>query len=165
MLKDKNIFLNFNKSNLTTLTDKSFYFHLSKKVKYLRFLNEINLKGKSFLNLLLVFLHNKDVVLFKNALKSILENLHFKTHRKFLYNLKIIFKSLVPIFYSRFKCLGLYIQVKGKIGVGGNSKKRKFVFKLGSFSFTKKNQKLSYAKDSIRTYSGVLGIRIFLAYK
>lgn len=165
IVKDKNVFLSFNKDNLITLTDKSFYFYLSKKVKYLRFLNEINLKGKSFLNLLLVFLYNKDVVLFKNALKSILENLHFKTHRKFLYNLKIIFKSLAPIFYSRFKCLGLYIQVKGKIGVGGNSKKRKFVYKLGSFSFTKKNQKLSYAKDSIRTYSGVLGIRIFLAYK
>jgi hypothetical protein len=79
--------------------------------------------------------------------------------------LKIILKSLSPIFYSRFKCLGLFIRVKGKIGVGGNSKKRKFVYKLGSFSFTKKNQKLAYSKDSIRTYSGVLGMEIYLTYK
>lgn len=165
MVRDKDVFLSFNKNNLDVLSDKSFYFYLLKKVKYLRFLSEINLKSKSFLNLLLVFLYNKDVVLFKNAIKSILENLHFKTHRKFLYNLKIILKSLSPIFYSRFKCLGLFIRVKGKIGVGGNSKKRKFVYKLGSFSFTKKNQKLAYSKDSIRTYSGVLGMEIYLTYK
>jgi hypothetical protein len=164
-VRDREIFLSFNKNNLDVLSDKTFYFFLLKKVKYLRFLNDINLKSKAFLNLLLVFLYNKDVTLFKNALKSILENLHFKTHRKFLYNLKIILKSLAPIFYSRFKCTGLLIHVKGKIGVGGNSKKRKFLYKLGSFSFTKKNQKLSYSKDSIRTYSGVLGLEIYLTYR
>ena len=164
-IRDKEVFLKFNRSNLLILSDKSFYFSLFKKVRYLRFLNDINLKSKAFLNLLLIFLYNKDTVLFKNAIKNILENLHFKTHRKFLYNLKIIFKSLATIFYSRFKCTGLFIRVKGKIGVGGNSKKRKFTYKLGSFSFTKKNQKLSYSKDSIRTYSGVLGIEIYLTYK
>jgi len=161
---DRNLYLKFNKNNLDILSDKSYYYMLLKKVRYLKFLNDVNLKSKAFLNLLLVVLYTKDAMLLKNAIKSILENLHFKTHRKFLYNLKIILKSLSYIFYSKFKCLGLSIRVKGKIGVGGNSKKRKFLYKFGSFSFTKKNQKLSYAKDSIRTYSGVLGFEVYLTY-
>ena len=162
--KDKNLYLKFNKNNIEILSNKNFYFLLLKKIRYLKFLNDINLKSKSFLNLLLIVLYSKDVILFKNSLKNILENLHFKTHRKFLYNLKLILKSLSYIFYTKFKCLGILIQVKGKIGVGGNSKKRKFLYKFGSFSFTKKNQHLNYSKDSIRTYSGVLGLEIYMTY-
>ena len=86
-------------------------------------------------------------------------------YKKFLYNLRVLFKSVIHVFFYKFKCLGLYIKIKGKIGVGGSSKTKKFLFKLGSFSFTKKAQKLVYVKDSIRTYSGVLGFESYLTYK
>ena len=112
-----------------------------------------------------ICLYNKDIILLKNTIKGILEKLHFKKHKKFLYNLRVLLKSIAYIFFYKFKCLGLYIKIKGKIGVGGNSKKRTFIFKLGSFSFTKKSQKLTYTKDSIRTYSGVLGFESYLTYK
>jgi len=163
--KFKNLYFNIQKNNLIINDKKSLYKILLKKVKYLNFLKEIRFKLKSFINLVLISLYSKDMILLKNGIKNILERLHFKKHRRFLYNLKILIKFLSYIFFLKFKCLGLYIKVKGKIGVGGNLKKRKFIFKIGSFSFTKKLQKLNYIKDSIRTYSGVLGLEIYLIYK
>ena len=164
-LVDKNFYLNLQKNNITISEKKLLYKILLKKVRYLKFLKEINFKVKTLINLVLISLYSKDIVLFKNGVKSILEQLHFKKHRRFLYNLKVLLKTISYIFFYKFKCLGLYIKVKGKIGVGGNLKKRKFIFKMGSFSFTKKLQKLNYTRDSIRTYSGVLGFEAYLTYK
>lgn len=164
-IQKKNIFISLQKNHINMLERNIFYTTLIKKTKYLKFLKEINFKIKAFLNLIIISLFSKDVILLKNGIKNILEKLHFKKHRKFLHNLKIIIKSLSYVFFYKFKCLGLYIKIKGKIGLGGSSKKKKFIFKLGSFSFTKKTQKLNYVKDSIRTYSGVLGFEMYLTYK
>lgn len=164
-LQDKNFYLNLQKNNVEVIEKNFFYKILLKKTKNLGFLKEIKFKVKSFINVILISLYNKDITLLKNVIKYILENLHFKKHKRFLYNLKVILKSIAYVFFYRFQCLGLYIKIKGKVGVGGNSKKRKYIFKLGSFSFTKKSQKLSYVKDSIRTYSGVLGFESYLTYK
>ena len=164
-LTDKNLYLTLSKDNISIIEKSSLYKILIKKTKRLGFLKEIAFKTRSFINLILICLYNKDIVLLKNTIKGILEKLHFKKHRKLLYNLRVLLKSIIYIFFYKFKCLGLYIKVKGKIGVGGNLKKRKFIFKLGSFSFTKKSQKLVYVKDSIRTYSGVLGFESYLTYK
>lgn len=164
-LSGKNLYLSLLKDNLSIIEKSSLYKVLIKKTRRLGFLKEISFKTKSFINLILICLYNKDIILLKNTLKSLLEKLHFKKHRKLLYNLRVLLKSVIHIFFYKFKCLGLYIKVKGKIGVGGNLKKRKFLFKLGSFSFTKKSQKLVYVKDSIRTYSGVLGFESYLTYK
>jgi len=162
--KHKNLYFNIQKNNLIINEKKLIYKILLKKVRYLSFLKEIKFKIKTFINLILVSLYNKDSILLKNGIKNILERLHFKKHRRFLYNLKTLLKFLSYIFFYKFKCLGLYIKIKGKIGVGGNLKKRKFIFKMGSFSFTKKSQKLNYIKDNVRTYSGVLGFEIYLIY-
>lgn len=164
-LLDKNFYLSLQKNNIDIIEKSILYNMLLKKTKRLGFLKEISFKIKSFINLILICLYSKDVILLKNTIKGILERLHFKKHKKFLYNLKVLLKSIAYIFFYKFKCLGLYIQVKGKIGLGGSSKKKKFLFKLGSFSFTNKSQKLVYSKDAIRTYSGVLGFEVYLTYK
>lgn len=164
-LIDKSFFISLQKNNFDIVEKSLLYKMLVKKTKRLGFLKEISFKTKAFINLILTSLYNKDVILLKNGVKGILEKLHFKKHKKFLYNLKVLLKSIAYIFFFKFKCLGLYIQIKGKIGLGGSSKKKKFVFKLGSFSFTNKTQRLTYVKDSIRTYSGVLGFETYLTYK
>ena len=162
---DKNILFNIKKNKLL-LKEKTFNSEaIINKIRRLNYLKEINILPKIFLELILVFLYSKDSIFFKNALKYILENIHLRKHKRFLYNLKILLNFILDVYADTFNILGLYIKIKGKIGVGGNSKKKKYNFKKGSFSFTKKNQKLSYNKDVIRTYSGVLGFEIYLTYK
>ena len=162
--KDKSIFLNIRKNQFEFADINYFYILIYNKSKRLLFLKSININLKSFIKLLLVSLISKDVILLKNFVKYILESIHFKKHKSFLYSLKTIFLIISVSMFNSLNIKGLYIKLKGKIGVGGNLKKRKYNLKLGEFSFTKKNQKLNYVKDSIRTYSGVLGFEIYLSY-
>jgi hypothetical protein len=61
--------------------------------------------------------------------------------------------------------MGFFFKVKGKIGLGGNSKKKRNIVKFGKYSLTQKSLKISYNQGVIRTYSGTLGFEIILAYK
>ena len=162
--KDKSIFLNIRKNQFDFFDINQYYILFYNKSKRLLFLKSININIKSFIKLILVSLVSKDVILLKNFIKYILESIHFKKHKSFLYSLKTIFSLIYVSIFNDLNIKGLYIKLKGKIGVGGNLKKRKYNLKLGEFSFTKKNQKLNYVKDSIRTYSGVLGFEIYLSY-
>lgn len=163
-LNNKKLLFSLKKNQLDFNDNLIGYSLILNKAKRLLFLKELNINLKSFIEFLLVSLYSKDVILFKNFIKYILENIHFKKHKRFLYNLKVLLNLILNIYSYDLQLLGLYIKIKGKIGVGGNLKKRKYSFKNGSFSFTKKNQKLSYNRDIIRTYSGVLGFEIYLAY-
>lgn len=163
-LKNKKLILNLRKNNLNYNENLNNYALVLNKAKRLMFLKELNISLKSFIDFLFVSLFSKDVILFKNFIKYVLENIHFKKHKRFLYNLKVLLNLILNLYSPILHVLGLYIKVKGKIGVGGNLKKRKYSFKKGSFSFTKKNQKLVYNRDIIRTYSGVLGLEIYLTY-
>ncbi len=163
-LFNKNLLINFDKNKLN-LHNKLYNSDLIlTKIRRFFTLRELNINPKTFLDLILAFFYTKDVIFFKNLIKYILENTHFKNHKKFLYNLKVLLSLIFDVYSSTFNVLGVYIKVKGKIGLGGNSKTKKYNFKKGKFSFTKKDQKLNYNKDVIRTYSGVLGFEIYLTY-
>jgi hypothetical protein len=55
--------------------------------------------------------------------------------------------------------------VKGKIGVGGNSKKRRYAVKIGVNTITTKNIKFSFNRGVIKTSAGALGFKCMLHYK
>jgi len=151
--------------NPLKINEESIYYRLIvNKSKRLSFLKEIKVNFRSFIFFIFTMMHSKDVILFKNFIKYILESLHFKKHKKFLYNLKVLVNLVFNLIHYRFGLLGIFIKIKGKIGVGGNLKKKKYILKKGSFSFTRKDQKITYIKDSIKTYSGVLGFEIYLSY-
>lgn len=63
-----------------------------------------------------------------------------------------------------FRCLGFYFKIKGKVGVGGNSKKRKYIIKVGLNTLTSKKVKFNFNKGIVRTSVGVLGFRQLLYY-
>jgi hypothetical protein len=162
--KNKYLYLNIQKNQFDIFDLNIVYNLIVSKSKRLMFLNTLKINLKSFVKLILIFFYSKDVVLLKNFVKYILETIHFKKHKNFLYNLKIIFNLISNLLFHSLKVSGIFIKIKGKIGVGGNLKKRIYNLKIGKFSFTKKNQKMNYIKDSIRTYSGVLGFEIYLSY-
>jgi len=93
-----------------------------------------------------------------------MERIYFKNHKKFLYFLKILLtKYFLNLLYF-FNCEGFYFDIRGKIGVTGNAKKRHYSFSLGKFSFTTKKNKISVAKNVLRTNTGVLGVTFILLF-
>jgi hypothetical protein len=164
-LTDKKFLLKIQKNSIMLNQHENLYKLILLKSRRLIFLKEINISIQTFLSFIFSVFLSKDIVLFKNFLKYTLEATSFPKHKKYLYTLRVILNLVFELTGKQFNMLGIYIKIKGKIGVGGSLKKKVFVFKKGVFSFTKKNQKINYTRDSIRTYSGVLGFEAYIAYK
>ena len=163
-LKDKSFFLSFQRNMCLLLSRKLFNKLLIRKVKHLKYLQPINFLKKAIVSLFLTSLYSKDPILLKNGIKYIFENLKMKSHKRFVSSIKLLLKVLLQPYFNYLGCLGIYISITGKVGVGGNSKTKKFLIKFGKFSFAAKKQRLNYAKGIMRVYAGVLGIEVYLAF-
>ena len=108
---------------------------------------------------------SKDVNYFYKWFIKVFEKNFYRKHKKLLYTLKLFFKNYLFIYFKFFNCLGFLLKIKGKISVGGNSKKRSYMIKLGSSSLSKKNIKFNFYKGLVRTSVGVLGFKLFLHFK
>lgn len=107
----------------------------------------------------------KDSFFFLNWLKKTMTRIYFKHHKKFLTFLKIIFSKIFEKILNYFNCLGFYFIIKGKIGVTGNAKKRKFSFSGGHYSLTTKHTKLTLNKTLVPTHTGVLGVKFLVIFR
>jgi hypothetical protein len=70
----------------------------------------------------------------------------------------------MSVYLPFFKCVGFFLKIRGKIGVGGNSKKRRYSIKIGRCSLTTKSLKFNLYSGSIRTLVGSLGLNLAIFY-
>ncbi len=71
-------------------------------------------------------------------IKKRLDNTHFKKHRSyFLFFFRILNKYIKPNF-EQLKIKGLYLVFRGKLGRGGNSRKKVMFYKRGEYSLSNK---------------------------
>lgn len=138
------LIINIKKNNISTM-------HL--------FINDQN-----FLKTIILTLISKDTTLFTNWLKYFFEILYYKNHKKFIILLKYIFFFFFKYLKNYLKFKGLKFSIKGKISLGGNSKKKKQSFFFGKFSLTKKKILVNFNKNYINTLSGMLGFYFFIFF-
>lgn len=117
-----------------------------------------------FIELLFFSFLKKDLSFFIKFFKFILENMFLKKHKKVFYSFEFILKKFfIKMFYfTRVK--GFRFEIAGKLSVTGNSKTRNKIISCGSYSLTNKNLKINYTQDTVRTTTGVLGIKTYLTY-
>jgi hypothetical protein len=122
-----------NKLVLKQLSSRKFYIKYFKK----------NLKiTKQIIGVLYYSFLLKDSTIFVNFFKKILEKLSIKSHKKAFLGLKKLLKDLfVPLFYF-LGVYGVFFNMKGKIGVSGNAKKRRYYFYYGKHSITNRKIKI-----------------------
>ncbi len=71
-------------------------------------------------------------------MKKKLDTVHFKKHRfYFLFFFKILNKYIKPNFQS-LQIKGIYLVFRGKLGKGGNSRKKVMFYKSGYYSLSNK---------------------------
>ena len=160
----KKIFLEIKKNNLNL--KKNFNFNwliLILKKNFLK--NKISLFSiDEFLSIIISSFLSKDLNLFLNWIKIILEKLDLKFHKNFFNYLFFTFKVLNYSYIKILNCLGLRFIIRGKIGIGGGVKTRNILFKVGQNSINNKSLKLDFQKIQIKTKSGIIGLKIFLFY-
>ena len=91
-----------------------------------------------------------------------MEKIHLKKHKKMLKIIHNLLKNNI-IILSCLNIKGFNIDVRGKLGTTGNSKKKHYAFTIGSLGFTTKNHNLMMSQTTIRTSTGVLGVTSFLS--
>ncbi len=64
----------------------------------------------------------------------------------------------------KLRCKGLYLDVRGKLGVTGDAKKRHILVRCGESTFSQKAIKVLPAYSIVRTFTGVLGVTFILFY-
>lgn len=155
------------------LCTKNFFFFNHNKyfnwiiilIKKLNILNLINLNLiKKFLEIFLIFMYTKDTFFLANWLKITMEGLYYKNHKKFLMFFKNILFFLFKYLKTFFLIRGLNFVLRGKIALGGNSKKKIFKLNIGCCSLTTKKSLVNYNKNFLKTISGTLGYSIFIFF-
>lgn len=114
--------------------------------------------------MVLATIYSKDPTIMLNYLKPLLESLHFKQHRRFLYFFKLILSKHLMKYFKVLGCSGFYFRLKGKIGLGGASKKKLYKISIGKHSSSNKALKFKSVSSIVNTLSGVLGMSIVISF-
>lgn len=122
-------------------------------------INNVN----NLINCLFLSFYLKDSFILLNSLTKILELIFYKYHRKVIVLLRYLFKYFTVLF-SFFNILGVLLKIKGKIGLGGNSKKKRLKLIFNKLKLNNKKIKLCLSNAHARTDSGSLGISYLLTY-
>lgn len=107
-------------------------------------------------------LYRRDLTLFATWLKRMMERTPFKKHKMLI---RLVHKTLMANYTVLFKRSGVYgfsLDVRGKLGVTGNAKKRHIMFTIGRVSLTTKKYPLHFHQHTVRTDTGVLGVTYYL---
>ena len=118
-------------------------------------------------HLLFVFnlsLARRDSRLLLSYIASLLERSHFKGHRQALLGYSKALASSFSELGPRLGILGFRLKIRGKIGVGGNAKRRAYAIDLGGHSLSKKSNRVSFFFCRARTLTGILGLSLTLCF-
>ncbi len=108
--------------------------------------------------------YNKDLNYLIDWFIKTMNRIPFKQHKKLLSVFKFIITKYFSVFSNTGDVRGFFFDIRGKVGVSGNAKKRHFSFYNGMYSKTTKNSRFDYQHDIIRTSTGALGVTMILYY-
>ena len=161
IFKNKVTIINFN------------YFLKTKVKKFIAISRRLHNKSKFFkktifiqkiLKITLASLLYKDSKILIHVIKEIFEKTHYSKHKMYFIFWKNFIKGFLVKFYKRLAILGLKLEFHGKLGVGGNSKKRSYYYSVGRCSNSTKLFKIDSTNSFFRTQTGVVGFTYSIYY-
>ena len=120
--------------------------------------------GKQIIGILYYTFLLKDSTIFVNFFKRIIERLNLKLHKKVFLGLRKLIKDLFKPLFSFLGLSGVFFNIKGKIGVSGSSKKRRYFFHFGKHSITKRTLKVDIKSIPLWTPTGTLGFSFLVFF-
>ncbi len=124
-----------------------------------------NLKTtKQIIGVLYYSLLLKDSSIFLNFFKKNFEQLNLKLHKKLLLGLRKLIKDFFKPIFLFLGVSGVFLNVKGKIGVSGSAKKRRYFFFFGRHSITNRSLKMDLKFVPVWTFTGTLGMTFIVFF-
>ena len=106
----------------------------------------------------------RDSSLFSSWLKAMILRISFWKTRTIFRFLRYLFLIYFVHIFPELQIKGLKIRLKGKISAAGNSRKRTILYRVGQTSHSKLNLRVSHSKQTINTFTGVMGFQVWLFY-
>ena len=106
----------------------------------------------------------RDSLLFSSWLKAMILRISFWKTRTIFRFLRYLFLIYFMHIFPELKIKGLKIRLKGKISAAGNSRKRTILYRVGQTSHSKLDLRVSHSKQTINTFTGVMGFQVWLFY-
>lgn len=165
-LCSKKVYINILKNQLNSLKSAHKLILLLWSLKLNRFFFRFDkqVKINFFLTLVYIALSSKDLTLLMNILEHYLLRLKFWQHRGFFIFFTYILKYYFIDIFPELGLKGVQFEVKGKISVGGNSRKRKILIKILQAAKANYSLKTKYQFRSVKTLAGALGLKLWLYY-
>jgi len=149
----------FQKPGYTKYLDLIYSNYKNFQPKYMK-----NFLIRDFLEIVWYSFFLKDLTLLSDWVSKFMESSHFKTHKRFLVFFQNFIHKYSSIFMDILQIRGFFFDIRGKVGVTGNSKKRHFFFKMGELNKSTKIKKINFNQSVVRTPSGALGLTFLINY-
>ena len=159
------VLLNFEMINRLALSEYFFLEIMKARLRTANSLFSTIFFINEYLDLLFMALKLKNFTHLVNYLNRILKSLIIHDHKFFLVFFFSSFREQFFPFFTELGVVGIHMIIKGKIGVGGNSRKRSMRLRLGVTSRTHRFVNTHTLNTWLNTSTGALGFRVFLYYK
>lgn len=127
------------------------------------------LLGKGFFLEEMIFIlwqsfFQKDLDFLVTWVQRTMKKIELPKHKNFIKVFKFILLKYWFFFCKTTQILGFRFEIRGKIGVTGNAKKKNTGFFFGSSGFSKKKHRLELRQGLVNTETGILGLTFILAF-
>jgi hypothetical protein len=102
----------------------------------------------------------KDAKLFCSWLKVMIKRISFWKTRSVFKFIKFIMNEYFLHYFPDLDVKGFKVKLKGKISVGGNSRKRRILYRAGETSHSKVELRVLYEFVTVNTFTGVQGLQL-----
>lgn len=153
--------INFNILNSTT---KQIHSNLLKEALQVFSFLQLNRVAAHFTATIYTALMLKDSKALATFIRTLLREVHFKQHPFYFSFIGFLVRDIIQAQLHSFNCLGVSVVFRGKLGIGGNARKRALKYQTGMVSASSKYVKLSRSLDVIRTKTGIVGFAVIVAW-
>ncbi len=136
----------------------------AQKVKYFRKVLGPRLFLNESLQIIYLALKLKDPFILTNWIAATMQKISFWKYKTFLRYIKYVLRYFFWIIFKQLNLKGIKFQLKGKISVAGNARTRTVRHNIGFTSHTTFNNKILYKLDLVKTFTGVLGLKLWLVF-
>lgn len=153
--------INYNIANV--IFDKDFTQLLKRALRYFPFM-QLNRVAAKLIASLFSILVLKDSKALSTFIQTITQKEHYKKHNMFFGFAGQLVTDVLKPWLHHFHCLGVSVTFRGKLAVGGNSRKRSLKYKAGMLSSSSKYIKINRTFAIIRTKTGSVGFIVTVAW-
>lgn len=156
-------FFNF-LGNTLNFSEKAQCLIWSQKVKYFRKVLGPRLFLNESLQIMFLALKLKDPFFLSNWMVSTMYKISFWKYKMFLRYLKYVLRYFFWVIFKDLNIKGIKFQLKGKISVAGNARTRTVFHNVGFTSHTTFNNKILYHLNLVRSFTGVMGLKLWIVF-